>query len=120
MSEQKLDSLTKLHKGKRLLLKAEDIYASIPPGEEKFLFQYKISKINEGGMTATLQYEWKYIKEGGKKFKAYPTEDGINNIMHNYCVALIPEDHDLYNKYLGISVQKANELKGASEKAVLA
>ena len=53
-SEQKLDSLTKLHKGKRLLLKAADIYMmSIPKGEEKFLFQYLINKVNDEGKTAT-------------------------------------------------------------------
>ena len=120
-SERKLDSLTKLHKGKRLLLKAEDIYTSIPKGEEKFLFQYRINKVNDGGTTATLQYEWKYIEEGGTKFKAYPIDDGlVDNLMENYRVALIPEDHDLYNKYLGISVREANDLKAASDKAKLA
>jgi hypothetical protein len=43
-----------------------------------------MSKINEGGMATMLQYEWKYIEEGGMRFKAYPTTEGIDNIMHNY------------------------------------
>jgi hypothetical protein len=39
-----LSSLRKTHTGKRILLRAKDIYSgTVPAGEEAFLFQYSVS-----------------------------------------------------------------------------
>jgi DNA-directed RNA polymerase len=57
--EQVLESMISRYKGRRILLKAQDIYGrgKVPSGEEEYLFQYIIDSINEDCKTAILKYE---------------------------------------------------------------
>jgi hypothetical protein len=79
--EQVLRSLRLQHKGKRLLLRASTIYgtmARVPEGEENFIFLYIVSEINPDFTTASIEYEGKYVVDGGRAFNTYlPVPDDV-------------------------------------------
>jgi hypothetical protein len=111
------------HKGKRLLLPAATIYgtlARVPKGEANFIFLYIVSEINEDCQTASIEYEGKYVMDGGREFKTYPPHTASDYIIENYRLSLLKEDNDLFNRYLGlinkeINDQKDKELKKQAE-----
>ena len=105
--EQEIESAEKLHVGKRVLLKATAIYGRKPPrGEENYLFQYIVAKVNPGCDTAKLEYENKYIEEGGTEFKSYPDND-IS--LDDYRLVLLKDDAELYRKYLRAQMRVIND-----------
>lgn len=68
-----LASLRKTHIGKRILLRAKDIYnGTVPHGEEAFLFQYSVSQVNADCKTATIDFDERCIVEKGDMFQNYP------------------------------------------------
>lgn len=42
--------------------------SDIPPAETNYLFVYSFRKINPDGDTASIDFESKYIEEGGSKW----------------------------------------------------
>ncbi|EJK50991.1 hypothetical protein THAOC_29887 [Thalassiosira oceanica] len=69
--ENEVAALNKVHEGKRLLIPARSVYVSesdIPPAETNYLFVYSFRKINPDGDTASIDFESKYIEEGGSKW----------------------------------------------------
>ena len=53
-----LSSLRKTHTGKRILLRAKDIYdGTVPDGEEAYLFQYYVSHVNADCKAATIDFD---------------------------------------------------------------
>lgn len=99
------------HKGKRLLLKADALYGKsrVPRGEENYNFLYIVQDINPGGKEAVIEYEGKYIKDGDTEFKSYPPTDDSDYKIENYRIALIREDADLYNRFLGVVNKRLND-----------
>jgi hypothetical protein len=96
-SGQVLRSLQAQYKGKRLLLSALSIYGSkarVPTGKETYNFMYRVKDINPCGTTCTIEYEGRYIEDGGTSFKSYPPLTDHDLCLENYCVALIKEDHE--------------------------
>jgi len=68
-----LASLRKTHIGKRILLRAKDIYnGNVPNGEVVFLFQYSVSQVNADCKTATIDFDERCIVEKGDMFQNYP------------------------------------------------
>ena len=68
-----LASLRKTHIGKRILLRAKDMYnGTVPHGEEAFLFQYSVSHVNADCKTAIIDFDEKCIVEKGDMFQNYP------------------------------------------------
>ena len=109
--EQVLNSLKAQHKGKRLLLKADALYGKsrVPRGEENYNFLYIVQDINPGGKEAVIEYEGKYIKDGDTEFKSYPPTDDSDYKIENYRIALIREDANLYNCFLGVVNKRLND-----------
>ncbi|EJK63933.1 hypothetical protein THAOC_15380 [Thalassiosira oceanica] len=71
---EEIESLNKLHRGKRVLLYAKDLYNNaIPPGEENYLFQYAVKKVYAGekGNLASLDFENNAIVDGGNEWINY-------------------------------------------------
>ncbi len=101
--EQVLDSMISRYKGRRILLKAQDIYGrgKVPCGEEEYLFQYIIDSINENCKTAVLKYEEKCITNGGNQFTNYPDVTGTESCIPDYYLTTFKEDHELYNVHNG-------------------
>jgi hypothetical protein len=107
-------SLEKLHKGKRLLLKASDVYGGarrVPRGQENYLFMYRVAKVNLGCTTCQIEYEEMYVVEDGTEFKSFPIQDEGDELIDDYRMELLKEDHELYNKYLSVINRATNELK---------
>ena len=72
--ENEVAALNKLHGGKRLLIPARGVYeneSDIPPAETNFLFVYSLRKINPDGQTASIDFESKYIEDGGSQWVNY-------------------------------------------------
>ena len=69
--------LQKSHGGKRILLKASLIYSkgNIPAGEKDYLFQYSIRTINSDCSTSIIDFDERYVVEGGHEFLNYPNID---------------------------------------------
>ena len=64
-----LSSLRKTHTGKRILLRAKDIYnGTVPDGEEAHLFQYSVINVNNDCKMATIDFDEKCIVENGDSF----------------------------------------------------
>lgn len=112
-----LSATNRVHQGKRLLLSAKSVYnGKVPEGEEGHLFQYSVVKVNKGLKTATLNYDGKFIREGGDKFENYPEQNEVDNEMEDYRMALIDEDHELYNKCIArVNAKKNDALTAAKE-----
>lgn len=82
--------------------KAAAIYGSksrVPKGEENYNFLYIVKDIKDGGSFAVIEYEGKYVEDGGADFKMFPVTDDSDYEIEDYRVALIKEDHELYNHY---------------------
>lgn len=101
--EQIINSMNSRFVGKRILLKAQDIYGRgrVPCGEEDFLFQYHLSSINDDCKSAVLQYDEKCIKNGGNQFTNYPDTTGDESTITNYCLETFTVDHELFNSHQG-------------------
>jgi len=102
------------YKGKRILLKAADIYGrnKVPEGEEDFNFLYVVTDIDD--TFASIEYEGRYIKDGADNWRSYPAIDESDFVMDNYRLACFKDDHLRYNKYLGVVKKKEND---AAQKA---
>ena len=105
--------LTKLHVGKRLLLSSQVLYppGQVPKAEENFLFQYSVKHINLNCMTAMIEFNELFIKEGGNIFQCYPTEDGDSSLISDYDLASLPDHHEEFKKYVGRITKKIIEKK---------
>ena len=70
-------SMTKAHKGTRLLLKSTAIYPRnrVPDGEEDYLFLYVVEKVNAKLKTAVTNFADRYVIEGGHQFCNYISAD---------------------------------------------
>ena len=68
------EGLETLHGGKHILLKAEEILGAgnVPAGQEKYLYQYHIYQINEDCKTAIIEFDEKYVEEGGYHLVNFP------------------------------------------------
>ena len=112
-------SLQAKYVGTHLLIKASALYArgKVPSGEKNYNFQYIVTEIDEDGAHATIEFEKKFIEDGGTSFKAYPIIDAENDFeLDGYRVALIKEDSELYNHYLGIVNKHINDLRDLQNK----
>ena len=69
--------LETLHGGQSILLKAGKIWGAgnVPSGQEKYLYQYHIHQINEYFKTAIIEFDEKYVEEGGYHFANFPNPD---------------------------------------------
>ena len=116
-----LVSLNRLHKGKRVLLRAGDLYNNaIPPGEEHHLFQYSVKKVYAGGdgkNLASLDFENIAILDGGDEWinfvDVHSQNDDVDPIITDYSMDMLPDDHKRYNVHLGKVNQKKNDLVDA-------
>ncbi len=113
--QQKKEAVHRTYKGKRILLKAADIYGrnKVPEGEEDFNFLYVVTDIDDDTF-ASIEYEGRYIKDGADNWRSYPAVDESDFVMDNYRLACFKDDHLLYNKYLGVVKKKEND---AAQKA---
>ena len=82
---------------------------SIPSGEKKYLFQYIVSDVNPDCKALKLDYEYKYIEEGGTQFKNYPEQNEDERHLEDYRVELLKEDCELYRKYLAVVNKVKND-----------
>jgi hypothetical protein len=113
--QQKKEAVHRTYKGKRILLKAADIYGrnKVPEGEEGFNFLYVVTDIDDDTF-ASIEYEGRYIKDGADNWRSYPAVDESDFVMDNYRLACFKDDHLRYNKYLGVVKKKEND---AAQKA---
>jgi hypothetical protein len=116
-----IEAATKLHVGnKKVLLKATSLYSkkNLPIGEEKYIFQYHVIAVNDDLKTCKLEYETKFIVEGGREFQNYPLpeSDDMNNFIDEYRLELLPKDAELYKKYLGIVNKDKKDAEDKLEK----
>jgi len=112
-----LRSLNSTHVGKRILLRAKDLYeGNIPKGEENVLHQYSILSINADLVSAVIAYDQKCITEGSDKFRDYPLSNDDEGQIDDYKIANVNEDHELYNVHLGRVNKKINDLKEIQRK----
>jgi hypothetical protein len=116
-----IEAATKLHVGKRVILKATSLYSkkNLPIGEEKHLFQYHVIAVNDDLETCKLEYETKFIVEGRREFQNYPlpeSDDMNNSFIDEYRLELLPKDAELYKKYLGIVNKDKKDAEDKLEK----
>ena len=110
-----LRSLNSTHVGKRILLRAKDLYeGNVPKGEENVLHQYSILSVNADIVSAVNSYDQKFITKGGDKFCDYPLSNDDEGQIDDYKIANLNDDHELYNVHLGRVNQKVNDLKNYS------
>ena len=117
--EQIMNSMNSRFIGKRILLKALDIYGGrgkVPPGEEDFLFQYHLVSINNDCKSALLHYDEKCIKNGGDRFTSYPDTTGNESTILNYRLELFSVDHELFNTHQGRVNRIINDEKDVMRK----
>lgn len=109
--------LQKSHGGKRILLKASLIYSkgNIPAGEKDYLFQYSIRTINSDCSTSIIDFDERYVVEGGHEFLNYPNIDPGDEepSIPNYQLESIIDDHELYNTHLGRGNKIKNDIMEA-------
>ena len=100
------------------MLHAKSIYRGrIPDGEEKYLFQYHILKINDEA-TATLSFDNKYVEEGGTTIGNYVGRTGDDRLESYDYKSHFKHDHKLYNHYNNnIANAELNEKNFAALKA---
>ncbi len=111
--EQIMNSMNSRFVGKRILLKAKDIYGhgKVPRDEEDLLFQYHLSSINDDCKSAVLQYDEKCIKNGGDQFTSYPDTTGDESTITKYCLETFTVDHELFNVHQGRVNRMINDQK---------
>ncbi len=110
-----MESMKSKNKGKQILLKAQDIYpwGDIPFKEEVMLFQYSIASIKENLQSAVIEYDGKYITNGGNQFTSYRDTTGYENKNNNYSLGTFQADHLLFNVPYG----RINKIKNDKEDA---
>ena len=112
-----LESMNEKYRGKRILLQAKDIYTGrIPRGEEHFLFQYRITEINEDCESAEIDYEDKCIVDGGSQFQSYPEASGDDCVIDDYKIILFNDDHERFNAHVGRGNKLTNDRKETQRK----
>ena len=108
-----LDGMNLTYKGSRILLKAKDIYprGQIPAGEEPYLFQYHIEKINPDRKTATLKFDEMYVVDGDHRFLNYALTDEESReqdaTIDDYVMNGFKADEEEYNMHIG----RANKIR---------
>lgn len=112
-----LASLRKTHIGKRILLRAKDIYnGTVPHGEEAFLFQYSVSQVNADCKTATIDFDERCIVEKGDMFQNYPNLGDEDTSIQDYKIEMLNADHELFNAHLGQVNKRENDLRESKKK----
>ena len=112
-----LASLRKTHIGKRILLRAKDIYnGTVPHGEEAFLFQYSVSQVNADCKTATIDFDERCIVEKGDMFQNYPNLGDEDTSIQDYKIEMLNADHELFNAHLGRVNKRKNDLRESKKK----
>ena len=112
-----LASLRKTHIGKRILLRAKDIYnGTVPNGEEAFLFQYSVSQVNADCKTATIDFDERCIVEKGEMFQNYPNLGNEDTSIQDYKIEMLNADHELFNAHLGWVNKRENDLRESKKK----
>lgn len=112
-----LASLRKTHIGKRILLRAKDIYnGTVPHGEEAFLFQYSVSQVNADCKTATIDFDERCIVEKGDMFQNYPNLGDEDTSIQDYKIEMLNADHELFNAHLGRVNKRENDLRESKKK----
>ena len=112
-----LASLRKTHIGKRILLRAKDIYnGTVPNGEEAFLFQYSVSQVNADCKTATIDFDERCIVEKGEMFQNYPNLGDEDTSIQDYKIEMLNADHELFNAHLGRVNKRENDLRESKKK----
>ena len=112
-----LSSLRKTHTGKRILLRAKDIYSgTVPAGEEAFLFQYSVSHVNADCKTAIIDFDEKCIVEKGDMFQNYPNFGDEDTSIQDYKIAMLNDDHELFNTHLGRVNKRDNDIRESKKR----
>ena len=103
------------------VLKAYKLYSGngkIPEGEEDYLFQYSVVKVNPDCRTAVVEFNSQYVIEGGYKFHNYTiTDDDEDTDIPDYSLSHLEEDHEAYNEHLGRGNKIINDQEHAKRKA---
>ena len=112
--------LQKAHEGKRLLLSSRSIYqpGEILEGEENSLWQYSVVSINDNCKTAVIEFDERYIEEGGDQFlnHANVEDDDEGMTIKNYKLEGLKDDHEQFNVHLHRVNKAINDLKDAKLK----
>ena len=97
--ERHIADLETLHKGKRVLLAAEDIYdhGKVPAEEEGCYFVYTVDGV-EPNESLRLSFQNKCIKDGDEDFALAA---GIKSKITNYHLSNLADDFERYNRALG-------------------
>jgi hypothetical protein len=115
-----LEGLRKAHIGKQILLRIKALFKTnwIPEGKGNYLWQYHIYKVNGDGNTAEIEFDERYIEEGGHIFYNYPNSDtNTDNSIKNYKLCDgVTEDHELFNVHLARCNKMHNNLIEAQPK----
>ena len=93
-----LASLRKTHIGKRILLRAKDIYNGV-------------SQVNADCKTATIDFDERCIVEKGEMFQNYPTLGDEDTSIQDYKIEMLNADHELFNAHLGRVNKPENDLR---------
>jgi hypothetical protein len=120
-NELLLTGLKNEHQGKRLLLKAKELYKGInnvPNGEERYLFQYHILTVNNDLVSATIEFDERYVEEDGHQFFNYPNPDAnTNTTIPGYSLSQVKVDHELFNVSLGRENKRINDKREEEARA---
>lgn len=93
-----LASLRKTHIGKRILLRAKDIYNGV-------------SQVNADCKTATIDFDERCIVEKGEMFQNYPNLGDEDTSIQDYKIEMLNADHELFNAHLGQVNKPENDLR---------
>ncbi len=93
-----LASLRKTHIGKRILLRAKDIYNGV-------------SQVNADCKTATIDFDERCIVEKGEMFQNYPNLGNEDTSIQDYKIEMLNADHELFNAHLGQVNKPENDLR---------
>ncbi len=108
-----LEGLRKAHIGKHILLRSKALFKTnrIPEGEENYLWQYHIYKVDGDGKTSETEFDQRYIEEGGYTFYNYPNfEANTDNSIKDYKLSGVTDDHELFNARLARGYKILNDL----------
>jgi hypothetical protein len=96
------EGLRKAHVGKRILLRSKALFKTnwIPEGKENYVWQDHIYKVNGDGKTAEIEFDERYIEEGGHTFYNYPNSyANKDNSIKDYILSSVTDDHELFNAH---------------------
>jgi hypothetical protein len=114
-----LEGLRKAHVGKHILLRSTALFKTnrTPEGEENYLWQYHIYKVNGDGKTAEIEFDERYIEEGGHTFYNYPNFNAnTDSSIKDYKLSVVTDDYELFNALLARSNKILNDLIEAQRK----